>query len=63
MELFKNPGCIGFHLCGAYQRNCARRYGLLDEQEKLGKESVALMKDANEKKSAGGWMSNSEHFQ
>ncbi len=29
--LFENPGCIGFHLCGAYQRNKARRRGLLDE--------------------------------
>ena len=32
--LFENPGCIGFHLCGAYQRNKARRRGLLDEMEK-----------------------------
>ena len=29
--LFDNPGCVGFHLCGAYQRNKARRRGLLDE--------------------------------
>tara|TARA_Y100000758_G_scaffold125093_1_gene88186 strand:+ start:1593 stop:2705 length:1113 start_codon:yes stop_codon:yes gene_type:complete len=47
--LHKNPGCIGFHLCGAYQRNRARRYGLLDEQESPDKENIALMKDANEK--------------
>ena len=47
-ELFKNPGCIGFHLCGAYQRNRARRYGLLDEQEIPDTENVALMKAANE---------------
>ena len=47
--LFKNPGCIGFHLCGAYQRNRARRYGLLDEQEKPDQENVALMKAANQK--------------
>ncbi len=39
---------IGFHLCGAYQRNRARRYGLLDEQEKPDEENVALMKAANE---------------
>ena len=32
--LFDNPGCIGFHLCGAYQRNKARRRGLLDEMER-----------------------------
>lgn len=37
-----------FHLCGAYQRNCARRYGLMDEQEKSDEENVALMKAANE---------------
>lgn len=48
-ELFENPGCIGFHLCGAYQRNRARRYGLLDEQENPDKENVDLMKVANEK--------------
>ena len=24
------PGCIGFHLCRAYIKNNARRYGLLD---------------------------------
>ncbi|MDW3647253.1 MAG: agarase [Bacteroidia bacterium] len=48
-QLFENPGCIGFHLCGAYQRNKARRYGLLDEQERPDGENVALMKEANEK--------------
>lgn len=48
-ELFKNPGCIGFHLCGAYQRNRARRYGLLDEQENPDLENVTLMKAANQK--------------
>lgn len=47
-ELFRNPGCIGFHLCGAYQRNKARRYGLLDEQENPDQENVELMQAANE---------------
>lgn len=47
--LFRNPGCIGFHLCGAYQRNRARRWGLLDEMEKPDTENVQLMKAANEK--------------
>ncbi len=46
-ELFKNPGCIGFHLCGAYQRNKARRYGLLDELENPDTENVRLMQAAN----------------
>ena len=52
--LFENPGCIGFHLCGAYQRNRARRYGLLDEQEVPDQENVRQMKAANEKIAA--WM-------
>ena len=45
--LYQNPGCIGFHLCGAYQRNKARRYGLLDERENPDTENVELMKAAN----------------
>lgn len=48
-QLFQNPGCVGFHLCGAYQRNRARRYGLLDEGENPDQENVALIKAANEK--------------
>ena len=52
--LFRNPGCVGFHLCGAYQRNRARRYGLLDEQENPDHENVALMKASNQKVSM--WM-------
>lgn len=45
--LFENPGCIGFHLCGAYQRNKARRRGLLDEMENPDRENVELMAAAN----------------
>jgi hypothetical protein len=45
--LHKNPGCIGFHLCGAYQRNKARRRGLLDEMENPDHEQVKLITDAN----------------
>ena len=52
--LHKNPGCIGFHLCGAYQRNKARRRGLLDEMEKPDTTQVNLMKVANLKISQ--WM-------
>ncbi len=48
-ELFRNPGCIGFHLCGAYQRNRARRRGLVDEGERPDQENVELMKAANER--------------
>ncbi|MEM9480053.1 MAG: agarase [Verrucomicrobiota bacterium] len=47
--LHQNPGCIGFHLCGAYQRNKARRYGLLDEMEQPDTENVDLMRAANQK--------------
>ncbi len=47
LELYKNPGCIGFHLCGAYQRNKARRYGLLDELENPDQENVDLISAAN----------------
>ena len=54
--LHKNPGCIGFHLCGAYQRNKARRRGLLDEMENPDSENVNLMKAANQKIST--WMDN-----
>ncbi len=46
--LFENPGCIGFHLCGAYQRNKARRRGLLDEMERPDRENIELIKAANE---------------
>ncbi|MEM9722986.1 MAG: agarase, partial [Bacteroidota bacterium] len=46
--LVKNPGCVGFHLCGAYQRNKARRYGLLDEMERPDEENVALIRAANQ---------------
>ena len=45
--LFASRGCVGFHLCGAYQRNRARRYGLLDEQENPDAENVALIEAAN----------------
>jgi len=27
------PECMGFHLCGAYIKNNARRYGLLNQQD------------------------------
>ncbi len=47
-ELHKNPGCIGFHLCGAYQRNKARRRGLLDEFENPDTENVNQIKAANQ---------------
>ena len=45
--LFNNPGCIGFHLCGAYQRNKARRRGLLDEMERPDQQNIDKMTAAN----------------
>lgn len=47
-QLFDHPGCVGAHLCGAYQRNKARRYGLLDELERPDEENVALIQAANQ---------------
>jgi len=55
-SLHKNPGCIGFHLCGAYQRNKARRRGLLDESENPDLENVKLIQAANEK--VNHWMAS-----
>ena len=52
--LIDNPGCIGFHLCGAYQRNKARRRGLLDEMERPDQENLELIGAANAKVSR--WM-------
>jgi len=48
-QLYENPGCIGFHLCGAYQRNKARRYGLLDEFENPDTNNVQKIQAANQK--------------
>ncbi len=45
--LLENPGCVGLHLCGAYQRNKARRRGLLDELERSDERNVSLIRDAN----------------
>jgi len=47
--MFESPGCIGFHLCGAYQRNKARLGGLVDEHENPDPQNVPLMKAANER--------------
>lgn len=47
--LYENPGCVGFHLCGAYQRNKARVRGLLDEHEHPDIENVEIIQQTNEK--------------
>lgn len=46
-KLYSNPGCIGFHFCGAYQRNKARRRGLLDEWENPDSEHIQPIQNAN----------------
>jgi hypothetical protein len=47
--LYNNPGCVGFHLCGAYQRNKARARGLLDEHEHPDTENVEIIQKTNMK--------------
>ena len=47
--LYENSGCIGFHLCGAYQRNKARRRGLQDEMENPDQKNVRLITAANQR--------------
>ncbi|MDE0104708.1 MAG: hypothetical protein OXN89_20225 [Bryobacterales bacterium] len=54
--LLENPGCVGFHLCGAYQRNKARRRGLLDEMERPDAENVGRISAAN--RDAQEWISS-----
>ena len=55
--LHMNPGCVGVHLCGAYQRNKSRRRGLLDELENPDEKQVSIIRSANEKIST--WMAQS----
>ncbi|RLD75544.1 MAG: agarase [Bacteroidetes bacterium] len=43
-ELRKIPECMGFHLCGAYIKNNARRYGLLDIHENLEETTEGIKK-------------------
>ena len=45
--LRENPGCIGAHLCGAFQRNRVRRRGLLDQHEQPDTEMVEQIQQAN----------------
>jgi len=45
--LCKLPGCVGFHLCGAYLRNRCRRRGLRDEQERPDTEALEAITRCN----------------
>jgi hypothetical protein len=49
MALYEQEGCVGFHLCGAYQRNKQRARGLLDEYEQPDSENVDIIQLTNEK--------------
>jgi len=40
---------VGFHLCGAYQRNKQRARGLLDEYEQPDSENVDIIQATNKK--------------
>lgn len=42
------PGCVGFHLCGAYICNRVRRGGLRDEQDRIDIEAVKGIARINE---------------
>jgi len=47
--LYEQEGCVGFHLCGAYQRNKQRARGLLDEYEQPDSENVDIIQATNKK--------------
>lgn len=41
------PGCVGYHLCGAYLRNEARKRALRDASEKADAEAIEAITKAN----------------
>ena len=45
--LRSSPGCVGFHLCGAYLRNRVRKRGLRDEVEAPDTEAIRAITEAN----------------
>lgn len=48
------PGCVGFHLCGAYLRNECRKRALRDAREQPDAEAIAGITAANRETTA--WM-------
>ncbi len=48
------PGCVGYHLCGAYLRNDARKRALRDANEQPDVEALAAITSAN--REAAQWM-------
>lgn len=48
------PGCVGYHLCGAYLRNLTRKRGLRDAAEQPDEEALRAITAAN--REAAEWM-------
>lgn len=46
--LRSNPGCVGFHLCGAYLQNRVRNRGLRNENNEPDMEAIRLITKANQ---------------
>jgi hypothetical protein len=42
------PGCVGWHYCGAFLKNRARRHGYMDEREQVQGEFIAAVTSANQ---------------
>ncbi len=53
-ELRKLPGCVGYHLCGAYLRNETRKRGLRQADEMPDDDAIQAIAKAN--REAGYWM-------
>lgn len=50
--LRSNPGCVGYHLCGAYLANRVRKRGLRNEQEDPDSEAIRIITRANRQTTA-----------
>ncbi len=50
------PGCVGYHLCGAYLRNETRKRALRDAAENPDQEALPAITRAN--REAGEWMTS-----
>jgi hypothetical protein len=53
-RLRASPGCVGYHLCGAYLRNETRKRGLRDAAEQPDTAALAGIRTAN--RETGAWM-------
>jgi hypothetical protein len=50
--LRSNPGCVGYHLCGAYLANRVRNRGLRNEVEDPDVEAIRMITRANQQTTA-----------